>query len=749
MVTAQKREQRLQDVPVAVTAVGRDAIERQEINNVQDLSKAVPSLRFTTDAYTATAVNVRGVGTNVYSIAVEPNVSVMLDGVALARSSMVNFDFADLERVEVLRGPQGTLFGKNASAGLVHVITRDPGDEFEARVRASYEKPLDTDGDFTKLQATVGGPLAEVLAGRISVYAKRRNGHLRNVYTSKDSPDSEQWGARAKLRWDISDSFAARLALEFSRKDGEAGLITFRSGSPTLQDRSRPIEFREENREARAFPENLADGEGKAVTLTLDWDLGEHTLTSVTGIRSADNFDNITVFGLDGQRAHLRHNFTTATIDTFTQELRLSSANSETLEYTVGALWFANELTEDYDRAITDLSAAIIAGTVAPGGLLPPGLGDGLGGVDAVDQIDTRDAAVDIDNLGIFAEATWHIGDRWHLTAGARYIDETVDIALATTSTLAQSSTGQPLTEEEFPETKTSVSDQTITGKLALMFDLNEGNNLYATFATGYRGSAFDVAGADPQAALDNPVEPEKATSFEFGYKARLFDQRLELNTALFHTRFEDFQAQIRDLTNTGSIVSHRLDNAGALETSGVEIEFKARPHPQWLISGSFLYNKAIYKEFITQCFAGQGPNEGGAIDEGNDGSCDAQDVAGGRLANAPEYSASILGRYDLMIDGANRGYAQLSGRWQDKIQFTNEQQPSTIADAYSIWDLRVAALSRDNRFEAALYIKNLFDQVYTNNLIPLTLANDRRDVVHNLSMDATRTAGISLSYSW
>lgn len=748
IVTAQKREQSLQDVPIAVTAVGREILENNEINDVEDLSKLVPSLRFSADAYINSAVNIRGVGTNVYSIAVEPNVSVMLDGVVLARNSQASFDFADIERIEVLRGPQGTLFGKNASAGLVHVITRDPAPEFEARARMSYEKPDEFPGDFQKFQTTLSGPVTENLGLRVTGFAKQSDGHLEDIRQDQKAPEAEHAGVRSKLRWDVTETLAARLNLEYQDKSGTSGLITYRSGNPTLQERSLPIVFSKENRQGRSHGDNVSDSRSKAASLTVDWDIGGFVITSVTGYRETASLDNITVFGLDGKRGQLDLNLSDIDIETFTQELRITSQSSDVFEYTAGVLWFGNRVTEDYDRSIRDLSAALIVGTVVPG-LIPIGIGDDLGGADAVNQYDTRDASVDTENLGIFAEATWHFRERWHLTAGARYIDETVDVTLATTSRLSHASDDTEIQSSGFPATDATVSDEAITGKVALMYDWRENINVYASASTGYRGAAFDLAAEDSQFALENPVDPEKATSYEVGLKSRLFDNRLELNATAFLTYFEDFQAQIRDLQNTGSIVAHRLDNAGELETRGVEIEFQARPTQALSVYGSFLFNRAVFNEFVTQCFPGQSPNEGGAIDSDGDGACDAQDVSGGVLANAPKRSVSLVTRYDHYLEGGDSLYGQLGGRWQDEVQFTNEQQPTTIEEAYSIWDLRVGWLGAGARFEVAVYVKNLFAQNHARNLIALTVMADRRDVAQNVTVGADRVFGVALGYQW
>uniref|UniRef100_UPI003567BE85 TonB-dependent receptor plug domain-containing protein n=1 Tax=Litorivivens sp. TaxID=2020868 RepID=UPI003567BE85 len=195
IVTAQKREQSMQDVPMAITAIGGRMLENNEINSVSDLSKLVPSLKFTPgDSPKNNSIRVRGVGTDVFSSAVEPNVSVVLDNVPLARTSLANFDFADVERVEVLRGPQGTLFGKNASAGLIHVVTRDPHSEFEARSRYSYDQASDFDSDMWKFQASLSGPLTDALGARLTIYKKSTDGHIYDFTTEDHIPSSESRG---------------------------------------------------------------------------------------------------------------------------------------------------------------------------------------------------------------------------------------------------------------------------------------------------------------------------------------------------------------------------------------------------------------------------------------------------------------------------------------------------------------------------------------------------------------------------
>lgn len=747
MVTAQKREQSLQDVPMAVTALGGELLENNEINSVSDLTKMVPSLKYTPGSSAQnSSIRVRGVGTDVYSSAVEPNVSVVVDGVPLARTSLANFDFADVERIEVLRGPQGTLFGKNASAGLVHIITRDPHSEFEARGRLTYEKPDEFPGDFIKAQFSVSGPLSSDLGARLTVFEKRATGHIEDITFNNTLPDSRSSGARGKLVWDASEALTLKLVAEYQDSEGDSYPQVQRSANPDLEANNDPINSGPENRQTMTFNGTQADMKVQAFTLSADWQLGEHVITSVTGYRQADMMTDLTAAKLDGVNVNLEKNGGPREVETFTQELRLSSPSGGALEYTVGALWFDNTLDNDFDRRISDLAANNVAGIPLAEPLDIPG------NVGSVNVNQGFDNTVRTENLGVFGQATWHFAQRWHSTLGLRYIDEVLTANYSNYQDLEDSATGAPLTAAStsvvIPETQ--VDDTAVTGTASVQYDWSDHSVLYASYSRGYRGRAFDVTSSSKQESFDNPVEAETADSFELGIKSRLFDNRLELNATLFNTIFQDFQAQIVDVSGGGVAADLRLDNAGELETSGVELEFKAKPNESLMVFGSLLYNEAIFNEFITQCFVGQRADEGGAQDNDGDGECDGQDVSGGSLSNAPKWSGSITGRYDWVLsDEGSTLYSQLTGRYQSEVQFQADQHPLTIQDAYDIWDLRVGYIGVGGQLEIAGYVKNLFQQSYVNSITALSLSNDRRDTFHYLPRDADRVFGASIAYQW
>ncbi len=747
IVTAQKREQSMQDVPMAITAIGGRMLENNEINSVSDLSKLVPSLKFTPgDSPKNNSIRVRGVGTDVFSSAVEPNVSVVLDNVPLARTSLANFDFADVERVEVLRGPQGTLFGKNASAGLIHVVTRDPHSEFEARSRYSYDQASDFDSDMWKFQASLSGPLTDALGARLTIYKKSTDGHIYDLTTKDHIPSSESRGARLKFKWDVNDVLTLSLIGEYSEFDGESYPMVQRSANPGIERSNDPINASEDNRQARTVSGTDSDSETEALTLLVNWDVGRHTLSSVTGLREANIFADTSAAALDGANANLESNGGPRTIETFTQELRISSVDNEVLEYTLGALWFDNKLGNTFDRRVTDIPANYAANLYTDDPLvIPLNVGSINQEAGFWNQIDTK-------NLGVFGQATWHVAHRWHTTLGLRYIDETLEAAFTSYQRLEESATGLPLSaaDSNVSVPHAEVSDTAVTGTFSLQYDLSDSSMVYATYSKGYRGRAFDVVSSSNAESFADPLEAETADSYEIGIKSRFFDERLELNVTAFQTFFKNFQAQIVDMSEGGFTTELRLDNAGELETRGVELDFKANPIAPVFIFGSLLYNNAEFNDFITQCFTGQGPSEAGAIDSDGDGACDGNDVAGGKLPNAPEWSGSITGRYDWALGESGRTlYGQITGRYQSEVQFQADQHPLTIQEAYDIWDIRAGFIGVGGRLEVSGYVKNLFAQNHVNAMFALSLTNDRRDITHFLPRDADRIVGLSVAYQW
>ena len=756
IVTANKREQNVQDVPMAITAMSRTFLEDNGIGTVEDLAKMVPSVQFQTNSDPSTTViRVRGVGTAVLGISVESNVSVVVDNVPLSRTEMTNFEFADLERIEVLRGPQGTLFGKNSTAGLIHVVSRDPSPEFEAFVKGSAETYETFPGSSVASHYGVSGPLTDSLSGRLTGFVKRTEGfYVDALNGNRTGPNNDSWGARGKLMWAPSEDLIVRLNYETNRLHGAVTPIAFRSANPDKASESPEIPYGPENRTTKTFGKDNSVSRSDGYTLSADWTLGSVVLTSVTGWRDYSLRNLISLPDLEGDTVDVTDLNEFRTTTTFTQELRLAPSDPGDLDWTVGALWFDNKTDQHIYGHLDNVPAASLALVGTPADPLVPlllGLPPFVGSVDI--QTDKRTAAY-TQNLGTFAQATWHMSDVWHLTAGVRHIWEQQDayaynkddMTVTGVDVVAIPTVSGPVTA--------TIEDQDFVGTVSLQFDITEDSNFYATVSSGYRGGAIDVQTppSDFEQSFANPVNAETALNFEVGSKSRFFDNALQLNIAIFRTVFEDFQAQLfvpPSAADPGGVIRFIVQNAGELQTQGIEIDLQAQPTESLFIAGSLLYNEAIFNDFNPQCFTGQQPGEAGGRDNDGNGTCDTQDVSGKTLANAPELSLSLSARYVIPLENGDITYAQLSGRWQDDVQFLTTQDPLTIQEAYGIWDLRVGWSGFEDRLELSAYVKNLFDQFSVQSMVNLSVVNDRRDIAHFISSDANRQFGVSAGYTW
>ena len=307
IVTARKREQSLQDVSLSVMALPESLLKDAFLTDTEDLTQLVPSLNIQrAGAPRGSSFNIRGVGTQSFSSAVEPSVSTVLDGVVLGRSGMAFFQLLDVERVEVLRGPQGTLFGKNSTAGVVHIITQDPSEELTASVSATAIEDDELQGGFT-----VSGPITDALGYRLTGFYARDDGFIENVNTGDDLNDSDEWSVRGKLRWDPTDTLSLLWSSDYSELEGGCCVSTLRSLAPWPDQPPNnrdfvdsalavlsPVRPSQTNTQVNHdFPDEL-DVTGRGNALTIDWELGEHTLTSITARRKWEQETSVDADGL-------------------------------------------------------------------------------------------------------------------------------------------------------------------------------------------------------------------------------------------------------------------------------------------------------------------------------------------------------------------------------------------------------------------------------------------------------------------
>ncbi|MDG1390192.1 MAG: TonB-dependent receptor [Halioglobus sp.] len=730
IVTATKREQNLQDVSVAVTALSEDVLREAQIVSSEDLTQLVPSLNLQKGSNVRqTSFNIRGIGTQSFSTAVEPSVSTMLDGVVMGRSGQAFMRLLDIERVEVLRGPQGTLFGKNSTGGVVHLITQDPTDEFSGEVMGSV-----LSGDEYRAGATISGPLTDTLGFRLTASGSDVDGYTKNYYDGDYYNGSKDWSVRGKLRWDATDNLSLKWASDYYDAKCDCSVSPMRSIEPyggnesdvqQVLDRIAPIVPSDENDEVNINSIPATENSQWGHSLEINWDIGEYSLTSITAARGFE-IDGKSDGDVDGQPITLLGfaQVGQSEQNQFTQELRLASPANASFNYVVGLFYFDQTVERQFTRSFE----------IVPG--LP---GEGIATFEA-----------DTSNWAAFGEATWQFSDSWRFIFGARYTEDELDFEFERVRE------GFPVgVPEPVPLSGQDTDEDDLSGKLALQWDYSDNGMTYLSYTEGYKGPAFDLTfGTDP---IDlERIEPETSESWELGLKTRLWDGRLQLNLALFDAVYKDFQSQayfdpdgIPDCPDDNPGCDPDDDpggflliNAGKVSTQGLELDLLAQLSENLRISGGLAIIDAKIDDYPAgvcsdgQKFRGECP----------DG---LQDLGGGDLPFSPDLKLNLAASYTWQRDDFFNVIFNGSVRYQDEVQFGLHQDENTLGDAYTLLDAGVSLQSHSDSWEAAFFVKNLTDEFYPSFIFGMNAAFVPNGYFHRYSKLAERTYGMELRYRW
>lgn len=704
IVTAQRRSESLQDVPVAISVVSGHTLGALGINNATELAALVPSLQFSaSNTSRGLGFAVRGVGTSTFGDGVEQSVGTVVDGVVLGRPGQGVADLADVDQISVLRGPQGILFGKNASAGLIIVNTHLPRiDDLSVGMRIAA-------GEHGEARYQVVGnvPLGERAAFRLVGYSNERDGLIHDHAQGRDYNGSNEQGARASFLLNVTQDLQFIIRADYSDRDVPCCMWTTRTVTPTgFIGLTQPPEV-------TAGPGNLgvklsgnlySDTISRGLSVQADWNLGGHTLTSITAGRDwleedANDADQsvLPVFDL---------NFGTNDVSQFSQELRLASPAQDRFNWVAGLYWFDLKLTGEYDQG----------GTM--GYPLPPGV---ILATHYRNDIRTKSFAA-------FGQANFDVSDRLRLFAGARYTREDYSLDYVRRG-------GMPPHEVTYiPPTAFTVSDDVDnwSWRLGAQYGLASSANLYFSVARGFKGKALIT---DASVTADSAVvPPEIPTAYELGLKGTWFEGRLYTNIALFRTEFDDFQAEVFDTTVMPN--RYRVTSAGEVVTQGVEVDFLARFAQGLSVGGGISYTDAfIGNAFIIPCYVGQTAAQG----------CSAGqlDANGNTISGTPEWTASIYGEYEHPLTAGLNGFARANWRWLDDVNFSDSGDPATLQHGYGVFGASVGIASKDDRWRLAFFARNVFDKHYVSVIFPTPF--DRGGYAQIPSAEAYRTVGMTL----
>lgn len=662
IVTAQRRSQNLQDVPITMNVMGAAEVEQARIVQVSDVANRTVGLNF--DAFPASQPRpaIRGIGSSDRGAAGDPSTAVFIDEVYMGRPAAVAFDAFDVARIEVLKGPQGTLWGKNVVGGAIHVVNQRPSlSGFDASVAATL-------GNYDRLDLAgyANLPLGDTLALRLSASSRTHDGYVHNTYLDNRVEDQDTKSLRAQLLFQPSDNLSIVLGVDGTRDRATAQArhtigVDPASGTAAVW---RPTIDRD--RDTTRMDTNGHDERDTwGVRLGVDWTFDDFVLSSISSWRRLD----YNSFG-DGDGGNPTTNVLNIRGDQIeetsfgSQELRLSALPGSRLGWVVGAYYFH----ADTDR--TDIFRLDS----------PPQPSGTFGAIDRYDQSNITES------VAAFADATWAATDRINIFGGLRWSKDEKDYDVSNAA-----STALLRARERFTISASDSWDE-LTYRVGGDYRLAEHVMAYGVISSGFKSGGFqDTAATGVSAAT--PFSPETATNYEIGLKAELFDRALLLNPSLFWTDYTDLQ--VRRTVGFDTITT----NAGSARIKGFELTSRWEPVEGLSLGLAYAWNDARFEELV---------------DNG-------RDFSGNRLTRNPEHKWTFSPAYERTLGSGAVISGAVDVQYESFIFDDIDNNALNVRPAKTLVDARLGFTSPDGRWEASLWGKNLGDEVYITHQYILT----------------------------
>lgn len=727
LVTARRREERAQDVPVAFSVVSADTLEQTGAVNLAQISRLVPSLQLFSFNPRNTNVNIRGLGSNVAlaSDGFEQGVGIFIDGVYYGRIGQSQFDLVDLQQVEVLRGPQGTLYGKNTTSGAINITTRPPSFEPEGRAEATI-------GNFGRKEwrFSASGPLiADVAALRLSAAWGKRDGIIHNQYSDRDVYDQDNLSLRGQLLLRPAEAIEIRIIGDLSQSRTECciqSLVSefsaYDNGAPIANNFAQrvaragytPLPYAPFDRQVDADGRFRADMDGYGVSGQIDWDLGGATLTSITAARwwdwnPANDGDQIGIPALTvAQQANRQRQFS--------QELRLGSNGERTLDWQVGLYYF---------RQVIRGYGATAYGSGAPSWFIPavsPLVSTpALSGFRAESYSDPRTWS-----YAGFGQLGWSVTDRLKLTGGLRITHEKksgtysqwhaggADLSLLPPA-VAAGALGIRNNFNPVSSVESSFKDTSLSGLINASYEIGGDALVYASYQRGEKSGGLNLAVLP--VGIEPDVKPETVDNFEVGLKSQLFDRRVTLNLAAYWTEVHDFQTTITEqVPSSGEVGApsfrQYIANIPHVRSRGFEADASWAATDRIRFSGSIAFTDARYVDY---------QNAPAPVETINLNPI--TDLSGEPLSGVPKWAwtlnadggqpiGSIAGRASELYGSADWSYRS--------SYYTNVSNSRySLVDGYGLLGARIGLRTEDGIFDISIFARNLLDKDYFQTLSP------------------------------
>lgn len=769
VVTATRREQGLQDVSASITAVGMNELQTRQIHTIEDIQFAVPSITIGTD-FRAAKLFIRGVGVNTSTTGVQGSVAVHVDGAVVGRPEAQTFSMFDLERVEVLRGPQGSLYGRNAVGGSINFITAKPTSEPEGYVRGTIGKfkQLDTEG-------ALSGPITDRLLARVAFKTQNRDGFGENPVTGSEIDNLDRKMARIHLDYLVADNIDARLSAEWFRQDDNSGSLKFiRETFPDIPSLRSPVRggFASAPRDLAGRFDPTTEMESWAITATVNWEINDMlSLTSLTNFRDfSGSFTQD--LGISSVVADLSTTGTGNTIqrrdldsEQWTTELQ-ANITTNWLDGVLGFFYFNEQqspvntvgMEPNFGRegnlAAFQNRLTFQGPPPPPGGGVLPNLTpeEAHATCNTLKFIDSFQGSIpepkrvcinsdlESDAWAIFGQATVHldvISDALRdvrLKLGGRFTRETVESANPANIILGLGA--GPIMRFTTEQTANERTFEDFTPEIGLEWQPMDNVLFYYTYSEGFKaGSPENNAGS--RTILD----PEKIENNEFGVKTSWLNGRIQANLSGFFFNLTDLQV---NRTFPDPQVGFRIvfENAAEMSAHGVEFDFNAQVTRRFRVNGAVAYLDSTFDEFFSAnpidprnnpSFSGFNPTQ--------------IDLKGNRTRNSPKWAGSLSAEYDLFAgtlpyEGDLTVGAAVS--YRGETFFTEFNDPIQSEDNFALLDLSLLYTTGDGRFTAQFWAKNVTDQLRRSATFDLATAE-----VIGANFHAPRTFGFSVGYSF
>ncbi|MBL8769841.1 MAG: TonB-dependent receptor [Phenylobacterium sp.] len=732
-VTARRREETVQSVPLAVSVVGGAQIDAMGAFNVGRLQQLTPTLQFYSSNPRNTTVNIRGLGVpfGLTSDGFEQGVGIYVDDVYNARVAAATFDFLDVSRIEVLRGPQGTLYGKNTTAGAVNITTNQPSFDFVATAEITAGNY-----DFKQAKAAVSGPLTDTLAARLAVSSTTRRGTIYNVTSQQHVNAQDNIGLRGQLLWKPVDGLAVTLAADYSKQDAECcAQIYVRTGATQrpLNRQYAALAAAQNYRVVSTNPfDRLTDVDASlnagneigGASARVVWNVGPGTLTSITAWRYWDwkpeNDRDFTGLPIVSKSQNPSQQ------DQYSQELRYNYAG-ERIDGVLGVFAFRQRIDT---QGTEQQGAASSRWNIAPTNVLSndPTV---LAGLTALNT-----QSLKATSFAVFGQASWKVSDAFTIQPGLRL---NYDKKEGSYERRVFDGQGQPVLFGQTgarraaqlavfsPQVSApSFSDWNFSYDLTLSYRLQPDVLGYATYAKTFKTGGINQNGL-PTDAAGNPIlsagsiKPEDVDHFEAGLKTQFWDRRATLNLSAFRTEIKDYQATVTN--GQLGVLRGYLANADKVRSQGFEFDFSVRPSERFSAYANGAYTDATYRRFVdapcppelsggTTVGAGQTPSPPGTPGGLSPANCD---ISGQRLPGISKWSLSFGAEASAPATFLRRSgevYVGYDGSYRSS--FSSNASPSiyTWVDGYSLSNFR-AGFRTDDGINLYAWVRNAFDEEY------------------------------------